>query len=343
MTISKRLALLAFLPVVALAGIFPLAAGTQSKVVDGTVLPVRSLKIDAFKSGSQQRLFGKLEFVGGLVMATAGGEMGATSSIRILPDGQHFLSVMDTGYWAKGKLVRDADGALSGIADFSIAEMIGPSGVRSDRKGDVDAEGLTVTGDAIYVSFEERHRIDTYPLENYAAAGPIKSQKPLLPPHTRLKPNGGMETVLVAPQNTDLAGSLLFVAERSYNKAGDFIAGVQDGPKKGNFYVHRTPPYDVTDGAFLPDGSLLLLERRFGLQDGIGTRIRRFKSSDIQGKGETIDGETIFEADFSYQIDNMEGLDVFAGPDGSTHLILTSDDNHSLLERNLMLEFRLVE
>jgi hypothetical protein len=43
----------------------------------------------------------------------------------------------------------------------------------------------------------------------------------------------------------------------------------------------------------------------------------------------------------SYQIDNMEGLDVVSRPDGDMRVILVSDDNHSILERNLMLEFRL--
>ena len=38
----------------------------------------------------------------------------------------------------------------------------------------------------------------------------------------------------------------------------------------------------------------------------------------------------------------MEGIDAYKAADGSTHIIVTSDDNHSLLERNLLLEFRLL-
>ncbi|MEK1866862.1 MAG: esterase-like activity of phytase family protein, partial [Ensifer adhaerens] len=45
--------------------------------------------------------------------------------------------------------------------------------------------------------------------------------------------------------------------------------------------------------------------------------------------------------DMGYQIDNMEGLDVVVRPDGEVRVIVVSDDNHSILERNLMLEFRL--
>ena len=85
----------------------------------------------------------------------------------------------------------------------------------------------------------------------------------------------------------------------------------------------------------------LLLERKFGLIDGIGMRIRKFSQADIKPDA-TIRGETLLEADFSYQIDNMEGIDAYKAADGSTHIIVTSDDNHSLLERNLLLEFRLL-
>jgi hypothetical protein len=69
-------------------------------------------------------------------------------------------------------------------------------------------------------------------------------------------------------------------------------------------------------------------------------RIRRLAAADIR-PGAVVDGEVLLEADMSYQIDNMEGLDVVSRPDGDMRVILVSDDNHSILERNLMLEFRL--
>jgi hypothetical protein len=92
----------------------------------------------------------------------------------------------------------------------------------------------------------------------------------------------------------------------------------------------------------LPDGDLLLLERRFNIADGIGMRIRRIGAAEIT-PGAVADGEVLLTADFGYQIDNMEGLDTFQAPDGTSHVIVVSDDNHSILERNLMLEFRLTE
>jgi hypothetical protein len=39
----------------------------------------------------------------------------------------------------------------------------------------------------------------------------------------------------------------------------------------------------------------------------------------------------------------MEGIDALTGPDGSTRIILISDDNHSFFQRTLFLEFKLLK
>ena len=123
---------------------------------------------------------------------------------------------------------------------------------------------------------------------------------------------------------------------------GNAYAAILDGPLKGRLALAHYGDFDATDGAFLPNGDLLLLERRFNVAEGIGMRIRRIKAADIR-PGSVMDGEILLQGDFGYQIDNMEGLDVFAAEDGTTHVVIVSDDNHSILQRNLMLEFRLVE
>ena len=337
---KKGWSLVAFLPFVLFAIAFPVAFGGQP-AQDGKPIAVNSLVIPEFKRGAGNR-FGSLEYLGGLVMATKNGELGAVSSIRMLPDGKRFISIMDTGHWATGELERDAGGRLSGIKDYTITTMLDSGSHRSKHhKDNLDAEGMLVDGDRILVSFERDHRINTYPLDDFAQSEPLKVERPLTGDF-KLRGNGGIEALLKGPVDSALKGAIVWVAERSYNDNGDFIAGVQSGPRKGVFFVERLAPYDVTDGVFLKDGSFLLLERSFGLRDGIGMRIRRFKGDDI-APGKTVSGIVVMEADFSHQIDNMEGLDAFTAEDGSTHLIVVSDDNHSLIERNLLLEFMMVE
>jgi hypothetical protein len=41
----------------------------------------------------------------------------------------------------------------------------------------------------------------------------------------------------------------------------------------------------------------------------------------------------------TFQIDNMEALDVWRREDGATMISMMSDDNYSILQRNLYLEF----
>ncbi|MBL0371507.1 esterase-like activity of phytase family protein [Rhizobium sp. KVB221] len=309
-------------------------------MASGETFVVNALKLGEFKRGAGP-IFGKLGFLSGLVLATKGGEMGAVSSIRLTDGGTNFISVMDTGHWATGSIERDKDGKLAGVKDYRIFDMRDPGGNVGDHKENTDAEGMVLAKDRVYVSFERIHRIAAYPYPGFESSMPLDVQEPILARGEALRPNGGIEALLKAPDDGPLAGALVFVAERSYDSKGNFIAGVQSGPRKGTFYVERLAPYDVTDGVFLDDGSFLLLERKFGLRDGIGMRIRRFSQADI-APGATIKGETLMEADFSHQIDNMEGIDAYKAADGSTRLIVISDDNHSLLERNLMLEFKLL-
>jgi len=55
-----------------------------------------------------------------------------------------------------------------------------------------------------------------------------------------------------------------------------------------------------------------------------------------------IDGPPIFNADLDQEIDNMEGLDAHITPQGDTVLTMVSDDNFSIIQRTLLLQFTLV-
>ena len=75
---------------------------------------------------------------------------------------------------------------------------------------------------------------------------------------------------------------------------------------------------------------------------GVGMRIRRVPLGDVQ-PGATVDGPALFEADMNFQIDNMEGLSVHRAADGALVLTLISDDNFSMIQRTLLLQFTLEE
>jgi hypothetical protein len=92
----------------------------------------------------------------------------------------------------------------------------------------------------------------------------------------------------------------------------------------------------------LPAGDLLLLERKFSWTSGLAVRIRRIALGEIK-PGALVDGPILFEADLGYEIDNMEGLSVHRNAGGEIVLTLVSDDNFSMIQRTLLLQFTLAE
>lgn len=304
-------------------------------------VPVTSRQIGNFKIGSNQKRFGKLEFIGGVEMSSSNALLGAISSIRLRPDRKSFLAVMDTGHWAEGEIVRDAEGRLAGVSDLTVTSMIDANGRSEQVKGVMDSEGLALRDGEALVSIEQMNLVKVYPDPGFARSRPVATLPALIPPKS-LRSNRGLETIAVSPKESPLASGAVVVSELSLDKAAHIYAAVLDGPRKGVFGVVQKKPFAVTDGAFLPNGDLLLLERRFSFAEGIGMQIRRIKGDDIK-PGAAVDGEILLQADMGYQIDNMEGLDIVVEPGGDTHVIIVSDDNHSILERNLMLEFRLVD
>ena len=92
----------------------------------------------------------------------------------------------------------------------------------------------------------------------------------------------------------------------------------------------------------LPRGDLLILERYFSILTGVRIRIRRILQNTI-APGRVLDGAAIFEADLGNTVDNMEALEVHQAANGDTVLTMVSDDNFSVVQRNLLLQFTLME
>ena len=304
-------------------------------------MQVNSRIIENFRIGSGETRFGPLEFNGGLELTSVNRDFGSLSSLRFTEPGRSLLAVSDNGFWISATITRDAAGHPVSFDQARIAEMQNANGERTTEKWDTDAEGLLVDDGKITVSFERNHRISTGTLDRDTLTFSGSSEK-LPVPARELRSNRGFETLAKALGSGPLQGVRVAVTEKSLNETGDIFAAVMEGPQKGIFYVKRNEDYDISDGDFLPNGDLLLLERSFSMASGIAMRIRRLNGADIK-PGATVDGSVLFEADMSYQIDNMECLDVWQRADGASMISLASDDNHSILQRNVYLEFRLVE
>jgi hypothetical protein len=119
--------------------------------------------------------------------------------------------------------------------------------------------------------------------------------------------------------------------------------------RQGTAYIsferrHRIAryPFDLTDAAPLPDGGIVLLERRFRFSEGIQMRIRRIAAGELK-RGTLMHGEVLLEANDSSNTDNMEAIAVHRAQSGETVLTLMSDDNFSPLQRTLIMQFTVPE
>ncbi|MBZ0162804.1 MAG: esterase-like activity of phytase family protein [Notoacmeibacter sp.] len=321
----------------ALAGIALLSA-TPVLAFD---VSVETGRISRFRIGSPEVRFGPLEFVGGLEMVGDTRHFGAISAFRFRDAGNAFVAVTDTGFWLTGRIGRDGEDRPAGVGDVRMDEMRGADGKTLENKYHADAEGLAVRGDLATVSFERNHRISEFRLGTEGAGRPLRDLDFLVPAR-ELRSNRGFETVAFAPADSPLQGARVVVSEKSLDKNGNIFGAVLEGPKKGIFAVRKSGEFDITDGAFLPGGDLVILERSFSMAVGVGVQLRRIDGATI-GKGALLDGKILFTANMAYQIDNMEGMDIWIAPDGTVRLSLVSDDNHSILQRSLYLEFKLAE
>lgn len=321
---------------IALAGLLLLALGGVAEAQDGLVaIDVTATPIDTFAIDDATTGFGEISFRGGLVLRSPYSHFGSLSGFDIAADGT-FYAVSDTGFWVTGALVEDGDW-LTGVAGVAMAPILGPDGVADNVARTADAEGLRFDArtDTVFVVFEQQHRVSRFSVADLANALPTPIALPALP---GLRGNRGMESIALTPEVGPLGDALVVISEGADDGAGGIRGWVVGGPRAGSFSVRRQGLYDITDAAFLPNGDLFILERLFALSEGIGMRIRRLSANDIR-PGAAVDGPVVLEDQHIFQIDNMEGMALRPLPSGDVLITVVSDNNHSLLQRTLILQF----
>ena len=304
-------------------------------------ITVDAKSIGAFKAGApDQRHFGPVEYLGGLELKSSYPGFGGFSAIRVAPDGEHFVSLTDKGRWLTGRIVYER-GHPAGIAEAMMAPMLGPDGRTLAARGWYDTESLAERDGWLYVGIERVNRIVRFDFARHGllARAEVVSGPPGI---SRLPYNKGLEALTFAPHKSKLAGALIAFSERGLDPNGNLKAFLIGGAAPGQFSVKRRDDFDISDSTTLPSGDVLLLERRFSWWTGLAMRLRRIAISGI-APGALVDGTDLLFADLGYEIDNMEGLGVHAASNGDTVLTLISDDNFSILQRTVLLQFKLIQ
>jgi hypothetical protein len=303
-------------------------------------IEVHAKPIDSFEARDPSRHgFGMLEFRGGLVLTSPYREFGGLSALRVAADGGHFLALSDKGRWFKGRIAY-RDGRPVGLEEVETAPILGVGGIPLAKRGWYDTESLAADGGTLYVGIERVHEIVRF---DFAKDGLAARGQPIaVPADVKTLPrNKGVEGLVFVPKGRPLAGTLIAFSERGLDAAGNLKAYLVGGKSPGSFSIVRTAEFDISDAALIPGGDLVILERKFSWTGGLAIRLRRIALGSVR-PGALVDGPALFEADMGFEIDNMEGLAVHRTEAGDIVLTLISDDNFSVLQRTLLLQFALV-
>ena len=321
-----------------------LADKPQTVLAGVETVAVSAMPIDFDRDNPSRKEFGKLVWRGGVNLFGKSLYFGGYSGFAIDPSGKALLAISDAGTWLRANI--DYDGRkIKGLSGTTIGPILGKDGKPLMQDVNRDAEGIgLIEGDtakgAAYVAFERNHRVFRYPFTR-EKFGPPAGALQLPPESKRMDANRGIEAL--APLRAGkLKGATLLFSERLPDKAGNLRGWLIGGPAPGPLTLKTIGGFDITDAAALPDGGVVLLERRFRYSEGVKMRVRRIPAKDLQ-PGALIEGEVLFEASDAYNIDNMEGIAAHRSSAGETIITLMSDDNFSPLQRTLLMQFALPE
>ncbi|MEZ5648032.1 MAG: esterase-like activity of phytase family protein [Alphaproteobacteria bacterium] len=345
----------------------PLSAANQQ---NGLRIEPFSLKPDRphdIEFPSQHQI-GRLIFLGGIALRSDNPAFGGLSALRVSSDGQQALALSDRGRFWNFALAYNQQGWLSGASILGNFRMQTDVTGRPLGDGMRDSEAMEWAGDGgVIVSFEHHHRIWRFPPSNTdknldlttshsGNIGGSTVDTPRLLPRDAPKnfpapsdlknapSNGGIEAlVALTPQGAD--GPLLALAEQYLAEMGEITSvhgWLRNNQEWHDLRYRVSEGFRPTDAARLPNGDIVVLERRINLPFDLGTRIVQVKAETIKA-GALLEGKELIRFDASLPKDNFEGLAVRQDDAGKVYLYVISDDNFNaqLIQRTWLLMFGL--
>jgi hypothetical protein len=291
---------------------------------------VRMTPVPLDSANPARRLVGPLRLIGAWRLSSPNRAFGSWSALAV--DGPWLTFVSDAGGIFRLKM----DGQRPVAAMWGdLPAGPGPGG--GAEKEMRDSEGMAIdpaTGRA-WVTFEHYNSIWRY------APGFARAERAAFPPAMQgWSANSGAEAII---RRRD--GSFL-VFEEGRRAPGPRMGLIWSGdptaretPPPARFAYTPAPWFRVTDGAELPDGRLLLLERKLGLPSIV--RLVLVEAAAIRPEAR-VAGRLLATFAPPLLADNFEALAI-GREDGRTILWIASDDNFSILQRSLLMKFALDE
>jgi hypothetical protein len=281
-------------------------------------------------SNPKRKTVGALTFLNAWELRSDNGDFGGISALVALKDGR-FVGVSDAGALIGFGLTND-----SRTDRPFIAALPGAMGTDVSYK-DRDSEGITYdpASGRIWVSYEARHAIRRFT----PSLSRIDSTR-MLEFSKDWKFNGGVEAltrlndgrfVIFVESGENEDGS-----KRAYLFSGD---PTEEGTQTTPFSYRVPDGYSPTDATVLPDGRLLILNRRIGFPDGFTAKLVILDPADIR-RDAVVGGKVIATLAPPLLVDNMEGVTI-TEENGRTIVWLISDNNFNAFQRTLLMKFAL--
>jgi len=327
------------------AALVSIALAASATAAEPRDVRVQAQPLVLDRSSPERTRFGKLTWLGGLVLRSSDGAFGGYSGLAVSADGTRLLALSDRTSWLSIEITARGE-EITGVANArkgALAVRETPEDPEWTR-GLEDSEALAPltpgrsTGD-YYIAFEGKARIHRYNFDGKDFSLPTGALS--LPESAlRLPANKGLEAAAVLAGGP-YAGALLAFSEQRAHISGDSLGWMFRGDQVDMLRLRRIGPFDITDMAALPDGGVIVLERHFaGMVRGVFMRLRRIAADDI-GPDARLDGEILYETKSGWMVDNMEALAVHEGEAGRLVLTIMSDDNFNPVQRTLLLRFAL--
>ena len=318
-----RLLLLLFV----FASIAMLAKSTIAKPITIKAAPI---PLDT-NDPSNERV-GNLIYLGGFEMTSNVPDFGGFSSLGVSADGRRMITISDVGRRLAAKLRYDSKGRLIGLETAELDSLSDTMGHPISTKKYADAEAISpgVKGEII-IAFERDHRLWRY-LPNETI--PL----PLIPPTelAALPANSGIEALTLLED-----GSLLAISEGSKSTDGA-IAWVSDRQGWSVMTYASTEGFRASGAATIPDGNILVLERRYTLRDGVAIRIMQIDPRTIK-PGAHLMPKLLAEFRHPLNVENFEGIEARRDERGKIFIYIVSDNNFSPTQRNFLMMFELIK
>lgn len=273
---------------------------------------------------------GPLEYRGGLRLASGNAAFGGISGLRLSADGASLLAITDRASWFQSRLVY-REGILTGVEHADLAPIRDAAG-RPLMPPRADAESLVRVPGGLIAGYERAHRMVHYDVDAEGRPLPDGAYMIKTPPALQDAPiNAGLEALTV------LANGHLLAISEGLDVGDAFAAWIIAGDVFDELSYVPGAGFNPTDATTLPNGDVLVLERRFTLFERVG-RIVRVRAADIV-PGARLVGTELARIAPPLQTDNFEAIDAIADPAGGIRLFLASDDNFGALQRTLLLQF----